>query len=55
MFTLHKSTLLKGAEYGANSKFNLNYSVDYDPAYYRYEAVLVNGPWDTITFREEGD
>lgn len=41
------NALLKGAEYAA--KYNLNYTVTYDPKYYRCLAVLVNGPWPTIS------
>jgi hypothetical protein len=52
MFSLYDSALLKGAEYGA--KFNLNYSVEYDPSYYRCEAVLVDGPWVTISSERKG-
>lgn len=47
MFSLYDNALLKGAEYGA--KYNLNYTVPYDPTYYRCEAVLVNGPWANIS------
>lgn len=52
MFSLLDNTLMKGAEYGA--KYNLNYSVEYDPSFYRCEAVLVNGPWATISSIAKG-
>ena len=47
MFSFLESTLLKGAEYSA--KYNLNYTVGYDPDFYRCEAVLVDGPWKQIS------
>ena len=47
MFSFLNSALLKGAEYSA--KYNLNYTVEYDPDFYRCEAVLVDGPWKTIS------
>jgi len=47
MFSFLDSALLKGAEYSA--KYNLNYTVEYDPDFYRCEAVLVDGPWKTIS------
>ena len=47
MFSFLDSTLLKGTEYAA--KYNLNYTVEYDPDFYQCEAVLVDGPWETIS------
>ncbi|KAL2129554.1 hypothetical protein VTI74DRAFT_7619 [Chaetomium olivicolor] len=37
----------QSAEYTA--KFNLNETVPYDPKWFRCEAILVDGPWDTIS------
>jgi len=44
--------LLAASEYTA--KFNLNETVPYDPKFCRCEAVLVNGPWDTISEYNKG-
>ncbi|KAH8703600.1 chondroitin AC/alginate lyase [Talaromyces proteolyticus] len=52
LFSLGNNLLLKGAEYTA--KYNLNYTVDYDPDWYRCEAVLVNGPWANISEEDRG-
>lgn len=52
LYELGGSLLLKGAEYLA--KYNLNESVAYDPSWYRCEAVLVNGPWETISEENRG-
>lgn len=52
MFRLGDNLLLKGAEYTA--KYNLNYTVEYDPLWYRCEAVLVDGPWKTISEANRG-
>ncbi|KAJ5708162.1 chondroitin AC/alginate lyase [Penicillium malachiteum] len=52
LFNLGDNLLLKGSEYTA--KYNLNYTVDYDPSWYRCEAVLVNGPWETISEENRG-
>ncbi|RFU26832.1 hypothetical protein B7463_g9500, partial [Scytalidium lignicola] len=52
LFSLGDNLLLKGAEYAA--KYNLNYTVDYDPSWYRCEAVLVDGPWKTISEQNRG-
>ncbi|KAL5356447.1 chondroitin AC/alginate lyase [Aspergillus floccosus] len=51
-FSLGKNLLLKGAEYTA--KYNLNETVPYDPKWYRCEAVLVDGPWATISDAKRG-
>jgi alpha-galactosidase len=47
LYTLGSGLLLKAAEYAA--KYNLNHSVLYNPRWYRCEAALVNGPWETIS------
>ncbi|KAH1593581.1 hypothetical protein KXX44_008052 [Aspergillus fumigatus] len=52
LYGLGDNLLLKGAEYAA--KYNLNETVEYDPKWYRCEAVLVNGPWDTISESKRG-
>ncbi|KAL4901438.1 hypothetical protein BDW74DRAFT_187676 [Aspergillus multicolor] len=52
LYELGDDLLLKGAEYAA--KYNLNESVSYDPSWYRCEAVLVNGPWKTISEDKRG-
>lgn len=52
LYGLGNSLLLKGAEYAA--RYNLNETVTYDPNWYRCEAVLVNGPWDTISEEKRG-
>ncbi|KAL5339329.1 chondroitin AC/alginate lyase [Aspergillus crustosus] len=52
LYSLGDNLLLKGAEYAA--KFNLNESVEYDPKWFRCEAVLVNGPWDEISEEKRG-
>lgn len=52
LYSFANNTLLKGAEYAA--KFNLNYTVPYDPSFYRCEAVLVNGPWPIISSFNKG-
>ncbi|KAI8232831.1 hypothetical protein K4K54_011482 [Colletotrichum sp. SAR 10_86] len=44
--------ILKGAEYTA--KFNLNETVEYDPKWFRCEAVLVGGPWAAISQEKRG-
>lgn len=46
------SVLLKASEYLA--KYNLNETVEYDPNFYRCLAILVDGPWDTISDRKRG-
>ncbi|KAJ5619122.1 chondroitin AC/alginate lyase [Penicillium lagena] len=51
-FELGDSLLLKGSEYTA--KYNLNYTVEYDPSWYRCEAVLVDGPWKDISEEDRG-
>lgn len=43
---------LKASEHLA--KYNLNESVEYDPKFSRCLAVLVDGPWDTISERNRG-
>ncbi|KAK4504977.1 hypothetical protein PRZ48_002940 [Zasmidium cellare] len=52
LYSFADKNLLKGAEYAA--QFNLNYSVPYDPSFYRCEAVLVNGPWPVISSLRKG-
>ncbi|KAL2814525.1 chondroitin AC/alginate lyase [Aspergillus cavernicola] len=52
LYGLGDSLLLKGAEYAA--KYNLNESVPYNPRWFRCEAVLVNGPWETISEKNRG-
>ncbi|KAF2220425.1 chondroitin AC/alginate lyase [Elsinoe ampelina] len=47
LYSYEDNILLKGAEYAAC--YNLNYTVKYDPSYFRCEAVLVNGPWSVIS------
>lgn len=47
LYSLDNNLIFKGAEYTA--KYNLNQTVPYDPKFYRCEAVLVDGPWDTIS------
>ncbi|SNX85116.1 uncharacterized protein MEPE_03825 [Melanopsichium pennsylvanicum] len=46
MWRDHNNLLLRGAEYAG--AYNANRTVSYDPSFYRCEAVLVNGPWQTI-------
>lgn len=43
VYSLGGNLLLKAAEYSA--KYNLGYTVPYDPTFYRCEAILINGPW----------
>lgn len=52
LFSFADNLLLKGAEYTA--KFNLNNSVPYDPKWRRCEAILVDGPWDSISEHNKG-
>lgn len=52
LFSLGDNLLLKGSEYTA--QYNLNYTVDYDPSWYRCEAILVDGPWSTISVEDRG-
>jgi alpha-galactosidase len=52
LFKLGDNILLKGSEYTA--KYNLNYTVEYDPSWYRCEAVLVDGPWRAISEEDRG-
>lgn len=47
LYSLNNNLLLKAAEYTA--KYNLNETVTYDPKWYRCEAILVDGPWATIS------
>lgn len=47
LYSLDDNLIFTGAEYTA--KYNLNQTVPYDPEFYRCEAVLVDGPWDTIS------
>ncbi|RHZ54714.1 hypothetical protein CDV55_104079 [Aspergillus turcosus] len=52
LYGLGHNLLLKAAEYAA--KYNLNETVEYDPKWARCEAVLVNGPWATISEQNRG-
>ncbi|PSN67744.1 chondroitin AC/alginate lyase [Corynespora cassiicola Philippines] len=52
LYGLGDDLLLRAAEYTA--KFNLNGTVPYDPKWFRCEAVLVNGPWKTISYDKFG-
>ncbi|KAF7169698.1 hypothetical protein CNMCM5623_002362 [Aspergillus felis] len=52
LYSLGPNLLLKAAEYAA--KYNLNETVEYDPKWSRCEAVLVNGPWATISEEDRG-
>ncbi|KAJ5150349.1 chondroitin AC/alginate lyase [Penicillium canariense] len=52
LFKLGDNLLLKGSEYSA--KYNLNYTVKYDPSWFRCEAVLVDGPWAEISEQGRG-
>lgn len=47
LYGINDNILLKGSEY--TSKYNLNGTVVYDPKWYRCEAVLVDGPWTSIS------
>ncbi|KAJ5679906.1 chondroitin AC/alginate lyase [Penicillium macrosclerotiorum] len=47
LFPLDDHLLFTASEYAA--KYNLNYTVPYNPSFYRCEAVLVNGPWANIS------
>jgi hypothetical protein len=52
LFGQGANLLLKGSEYAA--KYNLNETVPFDPSWYRCEAVLVDGPWSTISNMSRG-
>lgn len=52
LFSQGDDLILKGAEYSA--KYNLNETVEYDPKWFRCEAVLVNGPWAEISQDKRG-
>ncbi|KAL4738902.1 chondroitin AC/alginate lyase [Aspergillus similis] len=52
LYGLGDNLLLRGAEYAA--KYNLNETVEVEPKWYRCEAVLVDGPWDTISESKRG-
>jgi len=52
LYSLGDNLLLKGAEYAA--KYNLNGTVPWDPTWFRCEAVLVAGPWKTISAHSRG-
>ncbi|RAL08832.1 uncharacterized protein BO97DRAFT_445871 [Aspergillus homomorphus CBS 101889] len=52
LYGLGHNLLLKASEYAA--QYNLNSTVEYDSAWSRCEAVLVNGPWDTISDANRG-
>ncbi|KAH1749448.1 hypothetical protein V6Z96_007797 [Aspergillus fumigatus] len=52
LYSLGHNLLLKASEYAA--KYNLNETVEYDPKWSRCEAVLVNGPWATISEQRRG-
>ncbi|GKT84279.1 glycoside hydrolase family 92 protein [Colletotrichum tofieldiae] len=52
LYSQGDNLLLKGGEYTA--EFNLNQTVTYDPKWFRCEAVLVNGPWATISQDKRG-
>ncbi|KAJ4995565.1 hypothetical protein K4K48_010101 [Colletotrichum sp. SAR 10_66] len=52
LYSQGDNLILKGAEYTA--KFNLNETVEYDPKWFRCEAVLVGGPWAAISQEKRG-
>ncbi|KAL4967189.1 uncharacterized protein BDV14DRAFT_198288 [Aspergillus stella-maris] len=52
LYGLGDDLLLKGAEYTA--QYNLNQSVEFDPSWFRCEAVLVGGPWGAISEEKRG-
>ena len=52
LYSLGDNLLQRGAEYLA--KFNLNGTVEYDPKWYRCEAVLIDGPWQNISYHNFG-
>jgi len=53
LFSLLNNRLLVGFEYTA--KYNLNYTVPYNPGFYRCDANLLGGPWPTISSLGRGN
>lgn len=52
LYSIGRALLLQAAEYAA--KYNLNHTVEYNPQWYRCEAVLVKGPWQAISEANRG-